>query len=46
VETEGIGEKRVCIAYEESRGESEKEMAEETRQRRKSAAPMTDLEGK
>jgi hypothetical protein len=46
VETEGDGEKSVCATDEESRGESEKEMADKTRRRRKPSAPRTDAEDK
>jgi hypothetical protein len=45
-ETEGDGEKRVCVADEESIRESEKGMAEETGRRRKPAAPTMNLDEK
>jgi hypothetical protein len=45
-ETEGDEKKRVYAADEESRWESEKEMAEETGWWSKSAAPTMNLDGK
>jgi hypothetical protein len=45
-ETEGDEEKRVSVSDEESRGESEKEMAKETGRRRKPAAPTMNLDEK
>jgi hypothetical protein len=44
METEGDEKKRVYAADEESRGESEKEMAKETGRRSKPAAPMMNLD--
>jgi hypothetical protein len=45
-ETEGDQEKRVSVSDEESRGESEKEMAEETGRRRKPVVPTMNLDEK
>jgi hypothetical protein len=45
-ETEGDGEKRVCVADEESIRESEKGMAEEIGRHREPVALTTDLEDK